>query len=74
MSTKRSPGQALSRRRFVKMAGGATVAAAGMGVLPFKKLLGPFAMSEAEAQTAYPAPNLFYAGLAGRLIQPSVPA
>ena len=74
MSTKRSPGQALSRRRFVKMAGGATVAAAGMGVLPFKKLLGPFAMSEAEAQTAYPAPNLFYAGTDGWISLPASPA
>ena len=55
MSTKRLPGQSLSRRRFFKMAGGATVAAAGMGVLPnpFKKLLSPVGISEAQAQTTF---------------------
>jgi FtsP/CotA-like multicopper oxidase with cupredoxin domain len=76
MSTKRSPGKTLSRRRFFKMAGGATVAAAGMGVLPlpFRKLLGPVGMSEALAQTANPAPDLFYAGTDGWISLPKFPA
>jgi len=73
--TKRSPGNSLSRRRFFKMAGGATVAAAGMGVLPnpFKKLLGPVGVSEAHAQS-YPAPDLFYAGTDGWISLPASPA
>jgi FtsP/CotA-like multicopper oxidase with cupredoxin domain len=70
--TKRSPGEALSRRRFFKMAGGATVAAAGMGVLPFGKLLGPFAMTEAHA--ANPPPDLYYAGTDGWISLPRFPA
>lgn len=74
--TKRSPDQSLSRRRFVRMAGGATVAAAGMGILPlpFKKLLGPVGMSEAQAQTAYPPPNLFYGGTDGWISLPKIPS
>jgi hypothetical protein len=75
MSTKRLPaGQSLSRRRFFKVASGATVAAAGMGVLPnpFKKLLSPVGISEAQAQT-YPAPNLFYAGTDGWISLPKDP-
>jgi len=73
--TKRSPDQSLSRRRFFKMAGGATVAAAGMGILPlpFKKLLRPVGMSEAQAQTAYPPPDLFYAGTDGWISLPKLP-
>ena len=75
MTTKRSPGKALSRRRFFKLAGGATVAAAGMGVLPlpFKKLLSPVGMSEAQAQS-FPAPDLFYAGTDGWISLPKSPA
>lgn len=74
--TKRSPDPSLSRRRFVKMFGGATVAAAGMGVLPlpFKKLLGPVGISEAQAQTAYPPPNLFYGGTDGWISLPTSPS
>jgi len=73
--TKRSPDQSLSRRRFFKMAGGATVAAAGMGILPlpFKTLLGPVGISEVFAQTAYPPPNLFYAGTDGWISLPKSP-
>lgn len=73
--TKRSSDQSLSRRRFVKTFGGATIAAAGMGVLPlpFKKLLGPVGISEAHAQTAYPAPNLFYGGTDGWISLPTSP-
>lgn len=73
--TKRSPDQTLSRRRVIKMFGGATVAAAGMGLLPmpFKKLLGPVGISQAQAQTAYPPPNLFYGGTDGWISLPTSP-
>jgi FtsP/CotA-like multicopper oxidase with cupredoxin domain len=73
--TKRSPDQSLSRRRFFKMAGGATVAAAGMGILPlpFKTLLGPVGISEVFAQTGYPPPNLFFAGTDGWISLPKSP-
>ena len=72
--TKRSPGNSLSRRRFFKMAGGATVAAAGMGVLPnpFKKLLSPIGISEAHAAAG--DPDLFYAGTDGWISLPVAPA
>lgn len=75
MNTKRLPGQSLSRRRFFKLAGGATVAAAGMGVLPnpFKKLLSPVGISEAHAQ-AFPPPDLFYAGTDGWISLPKSPS
>lgn len=76
--TKRSPDQSLlSRRRFFKTAGGATVAAAGMGILPlpFKRLLGPVGgMSEAQAQTTNPPPDLFYGGTDGWISLPTSPA
>jgi hypothetical protein len=70
--SKRLPGQ-LSRRRFFKLAGGATIAAAGMGMLPapFKKLLGPVAMSEAQAQSA--GYDLFFAGTDGWIFLPKDP-
>ncbi|MDO8456515.1 MAG: multicopper oxidase domain-containing protein [Burkholderiaceae bacterium] len=73
--TKRSPDQSLSRRRFFKMAGNATVAAAGMGILPlpFKTLLGPVGIFEVFAQTAYPPPNLFFAGTDGWISLPKSP-
>ncbi|MEP7118019.1 MAG: multicopper oxidase domain-containing protein [Acidobacteriota bacterium] len=75
MSTKRLPGQPYSRRRFFKLAGGATVAAAGMGVLPnpFNKLLTPVGISDAHAQ-AYPAPDLFYGGTDGWISLPKSPS
>jgi FtsP/CotA-like multicopper oxidase with cupredoxin domain len=71
--TKRSPEKSLSRRRFFKMAGGASVAAAGMGVLPlpFKRLLGPVGMSEARAAPL--TPDLFYAGTDGWISLPGSP-
>jgi FtsP/CotA-like multicopper oxidase with cupredoxin domain len=72
--TKRSPGKPLGRRRFFKLAGGATVAAVGMGALPFKQLLGPVGMSEAQAQTTYPAPDLYYAGTDGWISLPKSPS
>jgi len=73
--TKRSLGQSLSRRRFLRAIGGSTVAAAGMGMLPFRKLLGPVAMSEANAQTpGTAAPDLFFAGTDGWIFLPPEPA
>ena len=65
--TKRSDDKALSRRHFFKLTGGATLTAAGLGLLPFKRLLGPLAMSEAQAQaiTTNPAPDLFFGGTDG---------
>jgi FtsP/CotA-like multicopper oxidase with cupredoxin domain len=74
--TKRSPGMShLSRRRFFKLAGGATFAAAGMGVLPnpFRKLLSPIGIAEAQAQS-FPAPNLFFAGTDGWISLPKSPS
>jgi FtsP/CotA-like multicopper oxidase with cupredoxin domain len=71
--TKRSPGKALSRRHFFRLTGGATVVAAGTGLLPFKKLLGPLAMSEAEAQS-FPPPDLFFAGTDGWMWLPPSPS
>lgn len=62
-----------SRRRFLKLAGGTTAAAVGMGLLPFKKLLGPVGMSEAQALT-YPYPDLFFAGTDGWISLPKSPA
>ena len=60
-----------SRRRFVRMAGQAAAAAAGLGLLPLNKLLGPVAMSEAQAQT--PPPDLYYAGTDGWIHLPDGP-
>ena len=75
MTKRSSSDKSLSRRRFVKMAGGTAAAAIGMGLLPlpFKKLLGPIGMSEAQAQT-YPAPDLFYAGTDGWISLPASPS
>jgi hypothetical protein len=74
MSNKRFQGQSLSRRGLLRWAGGAGVAAAGMGVLPnpFNRLLTPFGISEANALT-YPAPDLFYAGTDGFISLPKDP-
>ena len=72
--TKRSDDKALSRRHFFKLTGGATLAAAGMGMLPFSKLLGPLAMSEAQAQAVNPAPDLFFGGTDGWIYLPPTPA
>jgi len=71
--TKRSDDKALSRRHFFKLTGGATFVAAGMGLLPFKKLLGPLSMSEAQAQ-AFPGPDLYFAGTDGWIYLNPVPA
>lgn len=73
--TKRSTGKPLGRRRFFKLAGGATVAAAGMGVLPnpFKKLLSPFGVAEAQAAVTDP-PDLYYAGTDGWISLPQSPS
>ena len=71
--TKRSSANSLSRRRFLKLAGGSTLAAAGMGLLPLKKLLGPVGMSEAQAAVTDP-PDLFFAGTDGWISLPKSPA
>ena len=49
--TKRLPHKSLSRRDFVRMAGGAMGAAAGMGLVPspFRKLLQPVGLAEAQS-------------------------
>lgn len=76
MSKRSSAGKFISRRRFVRIASGAGLALAGMGVVPppLKKLLGPVAMREAAAQTAFPPPDLFYAGTDGWISLPKDPA
>jgi FtsP/CotA-like multicopper oxidase with cupredoxin domain len=73
--TKRSSGKPLGRRRFFKLAGGATVAAAGIGMLPnpFKKLLSPFGIAEAQAAVTDP-PDLYYAGTDGWISLPKSPS
>jgi hypothetical protein len=74
MSNKRSPGKALSRRQMLKLTGGATFALTGLGLLPFNKLLGPLAMQGAEAQSAFPPPDLFYGGTDGFISLPKDPS
>jgi FtsP/CotA-like multicopper oxidase with cupredoxin domain len=69
---KRIQGPVTSRRQFFKLTGGATLAAAGMGLLPFKKLLGPAAMSEARAEAGV-LPDLFFAGTDGWISLPVDP-
>jgi len=75
MSIQRLAGQSLSRRGLFKLAGGATVAAAGLGVLPnpFGKLLVPFGVSEVLAQTTL-VPDLYYAGTDGWISLPKGPS
>lgn len=70
-SSKRVP----SRRQFLRLAGGAALAASGMGLTPpaFKKLLGPFGISEALAAASDP-PDLYYAGTDGWISLPKSPA
>jgi hypothetical protein len=75
MSNKHSPGKAISRRHFFRMTGGVTFAAAGLGLLPFSRLLGPVAMQDAEgAVLANPVPDLFYAGTDGWISLPRSPS
>lgn len=68
---KPSPRHALSRRRFVKLAG----AAASMGVLPvpFHRTLGTVGVSQAMAQTSNPPPDLYFAGTDGWISLPTSP-
>jgi FtsP/CotA-like multicopper oxidase with cupredoxin domain len=70
--TKRLPHKSLSRRDFVKMAGGAMGAAAGMGLVPspFRKLLQPVGLAEAQS---FPPPDLFFAGTDGWISLPASP-
>lgn len=73
--TQRSDDQARTRRHFLKLAGGSTLALAGTGLLPFNRLLGPAAMQSAEAAvTTNPAPDLFMAGTDGWISLPKNPA
>lgn len=76
MTKRSSSDQSFSRRRFVKMVGGTAVATAGMGLLPlpFKKMMGPIGMSEANAQTANPDPDLYFAGTDGWISLPPSPS
>lgn len=76
MTKRLSSDQSVSRRRFVKMVGGTAVATAGMGLLPlpFKKMMGPIGMSEANAQTANPEPDLYFAGTDGWISLPESPS
>lgn len=73
--TKCSAGQSCNRRRFFRMAGGATIAMAGMGLAPppLQKLLGPVGMVDAQAQTSYPPPDLYFAGTDGWISLPKSP-
>ncbi len=73
--TKRSQGKALSRRHFFKLTGGSTLFAAGMGLLPFKNLLGPLSMADASAQavTVNPPPDLYFGGTDGWISLPKNP-
>jgi FtsP/CotA-like multicopper oxidase with cupredoxin domain len=67
--------KSFSRRRFAKLFAGTGVAMAGLGWLPapFKKMLGPVGLSEAYAQSAYPAPDLYFAGTDGWISLPPSP-
>jgi FtsP/CotA-like multicopper oxidase with cupredoxin domain len=71
--TKRLPEKSLSRRGFFKMAGGAVATAAGMGILPtpFKKLMGPVGLADAQS---FPPPDLFFGGTDGWMSLPVSPA
>lgn len=71
--SKRLPDQSFSRRSFVKLAGRAAVAAAGIGVLPipFGKFLGPIGIAQADT---FPPPNLFFAGTDGWISLPPTPS
>jgi FtsP/CotA-like multicopper oxidase with cupredoxin domain len=70
--TKRLPHKSLSRREFFKWASGAMGAAGGMGLLPspFKKLLQPVGLAEAQS---FPPPDLFFAGTDGWIYLPPAP-
>ncbi|MFO1467945.1 MAG: multicopper oxidase domain-containing protein [Steroidobacteraceae bacterium] len=72
---KRSQGKTVSRRHFFKLTGGSTLFAAGMGLLPFKNLLGPLSMAEANAQavTVNPPPDLYFGGTDGWISLPKSP-
>jgi FtsP/CotA-like multicopper oxidase with cupredoxin domain len=63
----------ISRRNFLKLAGGVAAVAAGASLAPqgLRKVLLPSGV--AEAQTSYPAPDLFYAGTDGWISLPASP-
>ena len=64
----------LSRRDFLKLAGGAAVTVAGAGLMPqfLKRTLKPDAV--VSAQNVYPDPDLFFAGTDGWAWFPPSPA
>ncbi|MFZ1537155.1 MAG: multicopper oxidase domain-containing protein [Chromatiaceae bacterium] len=63
-----------TRRLLLKGLGGGLLATAGISLLPprLNKLLSPIGL--AEAQTAYPPPDLFFAGTDGWISLPKTPA
>jgi FtsP/CotA-like multicopper oxidase with cupredoxin domain len=63
----------ISRRDFLKLAGGAVVTVAGAGLLPqfLKKTLHPDQI--VQAQSAFPDPDLFFAGTDGWFWLPDSP-
>jgi FtsP/CotA-like multicopper oxidase with cupredoxin domain len=62
----------VSRRNFLKLAGGVAVAAAGASLAPqgLRKVLRPEGFAEAQS---YPPPDLFYAGTDGWISLPASP-
>jgi FtsP/CotA-like multicopper oxidase with cupredoxin domain len=64
----------VSRRGFLKVAGGAALAAAGASVLPqfLRKTLLPEGV--VAAQSSYPDPDLYFAGTDGWITLPASPA
>lgn len=66
----------ISRRNFLKLAGGTVATAAGMSLLPRfiggKKAIDPLSVHTAEAQD--PPPDLFFAGTDGWIYLPPDPA
>jgi hypothetical protein len=66
--------RSVSRRDFLKLAGGGLIATAGVSLLPpsLRRVLLPELV--AEAQVAWPDPDLYYAGTDGWISLPPTPA
>ncbi len=66
--------RSVSRRDFLKLAGGGLIATAGVSLLPsnLRRVLLPELV--AEAQVNWPAPDLYYAGTDGWISLPKTPA
>jgi FtsP/CotA-like multicopper oxidase with cupredoxin domain len=73
--SKKSPGKMIDRRSFLRGAGGALVASAGVGLVPsfLRKALLPAGYGTASAAPADP-PDLFFAGTDGWISLPPSPA